>query len=76
METNTEINHPIIPRKKTMTIADETHKYAPVAAVPVDGGDVDYGLDKAITSSTSTEAQPYLEVVAPATLPEVGIGRH
>lgn len=49
-----------------MTIDDKTHKYEPVAAVPVEGGDVDYGLDKAITIT----GQPYLEVVAPATLPE------
>lgn len=56
-----------------------SHKYTPVA-VPVgsgDGGTNDSLLDEQLIATPvdtpSTEAQPYLEVVAPATLPEVRI---
>ena len=56
-----------------MTIPD-THKYAFVA-VPVIGGDNNALGEHFIVTpvdTPSTEAHPYLEVVAPATLPEVG----
>lgn len=67
-----------------MTIRDTTHRYTPVA-VPVAGGgggddnDINSGghLDEhffatasAAADGPSPDAQPYLEVVAPATLPE------
>eukprot|EP00579_Thalassiosira_antarctica_P031630 CAMPEP_0201991556 /NCGR_PEP_ID=MMETSP0905-20130828/363_1 /ASSEMBLY_ACC=CAM_ASM_000554 /TAXON_ID=420261 /ORGANISM="Thalassiosira antarctica, Strain CCMP982" /LENGTH=293 /DNA_ID=CAMNT_0048545997 /DNA_START=30 /DNA_END=911 /DNA_ORIENTATION=+ len=54
-----------------MTIPD-THKYAPVA-VPVIGGDNNALGEHFIVTpvdTPSSEAHPYLEVVAPATLPE------
>merc|ERR1719203_521753 len=50
----------------------DTHMYAPVA-VPVLGGGKDLGEHFIATPAVDTpspEAQPYLEVVAPATLPE------
>ena len=63
-----------------MTLPD-THKYTPVA-VPLQGGANGTSVDEAVIAleerfvttadSPSTDAQPYLEVVAPATLPEVG----
>ncbi len=60
-----------------MTIPD-THKYTPVA-VPLHGdanGEAAIALEERFVTPVgadcpSTEAQPYLEVVAPATLPEV-----
>lgn len=66
-----------------MTIPD-TQKYTPVA-VPVQGGN-DLEVDGAVSAleerfiatpvdaNTSPDATPYLEVVAPATLPEVCVG--
>ena len=54
------------------------HSYAPVAAVPVYGDDEDTLAESffgsvASAETVSPDAQPYLEVVAPATLPEVSI---
>lgn len=59
---------------------DSTYKYTPVA-VPIYGNIITTGVDEAISTleerfvtaadTPSLDARPYLDVVAPATLPEV-----
>ena len=56
-----------------MTIPDNSHAYTPVAkAVPIDG-DLGDTLIPSPAETVSPDATAYLEVVAPATLPEVSI---
>jgi hypothetical protein len=61
---------------------DNSYKYTPVA-VPIYGNGGNNGADDTISAleerfvtaaeSPSPDARPYLEVVAPATLPEVSV---
>ena len=57
-----------------MAIPDTKYDYAPIAFPVTGGGDDPHGerLIATTTDMPSSEAHPYLEVVAPATLPEVG----
>jgi len=56
-----------------MTIPDNSHAYTPVAkAVPIDG-DLGDNLIPSPAETVSPDATAYLEVVSPATLPEVSI---
>ena len=71
-------------RHPNYSIMDSSYKYTPVA-VPIYGNDNINGLevDEAVSAleerfftaadTPSLDARPYLEVVAPATLPEVSI---
>ena len=51
----------------------EQGSYAPVTAIPVSNDDplAERFVETITAETVSTEAMPYLEVVAPATLPEV-----
>jgi len=59
------------------TTTSQQGSYAPVTAIPVSNDDplAERFVETITAETVSTEAMPYLEVVAPATLPEVSFIR-